>query len=273
MRKWPETTEVPSFYRYPVVAQGQVHGLCTHHDIFAVFNKTASQYMHQLVEMDGVRLEGLISRSQFLAARARNETTISVEVNVYGKREEACNVGDVLSRCGVYLQQPAYELEHTTYYNPHFLHIQELLGLGPAQETPKFKFGMPTDANVRQVGSNSLATPTTEPGDTSTEISNVLSSLTHHSILRQKAGAVSLRSELKELVALLPICAYTNARQRATTNLWRILGPATRWKDWTSFIGVRWEKYSRKLACGKKSQMTMESKCEDFGFIQDPPGG
>lgn len=198
MRKWPEDPEVSSFYRYPVVAQGLVHGLCAHHDIFAVFTKTASQYMHQLVEMDGVRLEGLISRSQFLAARTRDETTISVDVNIYGKREDACNVGDVLSRFGVYLQQPAHELEHTTYYNPHFLHIQELLGLGPAQETPKFKFGMPTDENARQVESNSPATPTTEQGDTSTEISNVLSSLTHHSILRQKSGAVSLRSELKK---------------------------------------------------------------------------
>lgn len=202
MRKWPaaenETTEVPAFYRYPVVAQGLVHGLCTHHDIFAVFNKTASQYLHQLVEMDGVRLEGLISRGQFLAARAKDETAIPVDVNIYGKREDACNVGDVLSRFGVYLQQPVYGLEDTTYYNPHFLHVQELLGLGPAQETPKFKIGMPTDANARQAESNSPATPTTEQGDTSTEISSVLSSLSHHAILRQKSGAASLRSKLKE---------------------------------------------------------------------------
>ncbi|KAK7715571.1 hypothetical protein SLS63_011476 [Diaporthe eres] len=154
--------------------------------------------MHQLVEVDGLRLEGLIGRGQFQAARAKAATTISVDVNVYGKREDAYRVGDILSSFGVYLQQPVCGLEQSTYYNPHFLHVEELLGLGPVQETPKFKFETKAEMNARGADTNSTATPVPEEGDARTEISNVLSSLTHHAILGKKAGTVALKSELKE---------------------------------------------------------------------------
>lgn len=202
MRQWPEaeneTRELSSFYCYSVISKGLVYGLCAHGDIFSVFNKTASQYMRQLVEVDGLRLEGVIGRGQFLAARAKVATTISVDVNVYGKREDAYRVGDILSSFGVYLQQPACGLEQSTYYNPHFLHVEELLGLGPVQETPKVKIDTKAEMNARGANTNSTATPIPEQGDAPIEISNVLSSLTHHAILGKKAGTVALKSELKE---------------------------------------------------------------------------
>lgn len=166
--------------------------------MFAVFNKTASQYMRQLVEVDGVRLVGLISRGQFLTARDKASTTISVDVNVYGKREDAHRAGDILSGFGVCLQQPICGLEWFAYYNPHFLHVEELLGLGPVQETPRFEFDTKTGVNARGGDYNSPATPVPEQAEDPTEISNVLSSLSHHAILGKKAGAVALKSELKE---------------------------------------------------------------------------
>lgn len=89
------------------------------------------------------------------------------------------------------------------YYNPHFLHVEELLGLGPVQETPKFKMDTQDVASDRGMVSGGPATPVNEQGDISTEIGNVLSSLSHHAILSKKAGTVALKSELKEYVGLL----------------------------------------------------------------------
>lgn len=202
MRQWPgienETREFSSFYCYSVISQGLAYGLCAGNDIFAVFNNKASQYMHQLVEVDGVRLVGLINREHFLAARAKTSTTISVDLNVYGKREDAYKAGNILSGFGVYLQQPICGLERSGYYNPHFLHVEELLGLGPVQETPKFKIATKTEVNARGVDYNSPATTVPDQRDEPTEISNVLSSLSHHAILVEKAGAVALKCELKE---------------------------------------------------------------------------
>lgn len=152
--------------------------------------------------MDGVYLEGLIGRGRFLAARAKDETTIKVDVNVYGNRASAAKVGEVLSSFGVCLQQPASEIENITYYNPHFLHVEELLGLGPVQETPRFEMDTQISAGDQGVGSQSPATPVPEQGDNSTEISNVLGSLSHHAILSKKAGTTALKSELKEYVDL-----------------------------------------------------------------------
>lgn len=204
MRQWPgaedETNQFSSFYRYSVITQGAVYGLCMSANdyIFAVFNKKASRYMHQLEEMGAIRLEGLISQAQFLAAREEAATTLTLDVNVYGKRENACKAGDILSRSGVCLQQPVCGLEHHTYYNPHFLHVEDLLGLSPAQETPRLKLDTKTDPGAHGVDSSSPTTPEPEQGDTSTKISNVLSSLSHHNILSKKSGALSLKSELKE---------------------------------------------------------------------------
>lgn len=202
MRKWlraeNEASELSSFHRYSVVSKGLVYGLYAQGDIFAVFSKTVSQYMHQLFEVDGLSLEGLVSRAHFLAARAKAANPISVDLNIYGKRENACKAGDILSRFGVYLQQPVYGLEQFTYYNPHFLHVEEFLGRGPVQETPKFKIHTQTDPKAHEVNSNIPTTPEPEQGDTSTEISNVLSSLSHHAILSKKPGAMALKSDLKE---------------------------------------------------------------------------
>lgn len=204
MRQWPraegEANQFASFYRYSIIARGTVYGLCisANDDIFAVFNKKASRYMHQLVEMGVIRFEGLVSQTRFLAAREEVATTLTLDINVYGKREDACKAGDILSRSGVCLQQPVCALEHHTYYNPHFLHVEDFLGLSPVQETPRFKLDMKTDTKALGVDSNSPTTPELERGDTSTEINNVLSSLSHHAILSKKSGAMALKSELKE---------------------------------------------------------------------------
>lgn len=204
MRQWPgaenKANQFSSFYRYSVIARGAVYGLrmSANDYIFAVFNKKASRYMHQLEEMGAIRLEGLISQAQFLAAREEAATALTLDINVYGKREDACKAGDILSRSGVCLQQPVCGLEHHTYYNPHFLHVDDFLGLGPAQETPRFKLDMKTDTKAHEVDSKSPTAPVPEQDDASADLSNVLSSLSHHNILSKKTGAVALKSELKE---------------------------------------------------------------------------
>lgn len=154
--------------------------------------------MHQLDKIDGLRLEGLISRPQSLAAREVTPTILAIDINIYGKREDAYKAGEILYSSGICLQQPVCDPEQFTYYNPHFLHVEELMGLGPVQETPKFKIDTKTNINTREVKSSSPATPAPEQVDTSTEISNVLSSLSHHAILSKKSGTVALKSELKE---------------------------------------------------------------------------
>lgn len=204
MRKWPraenEANRFASSYRYSIIARGTVYGLriSANDETFAVFNKKTSRYMHQLVEMGVIRFEGLVSQARFLAAREEASTTLTLDINVYGERENAYKAGDILSRSGICLQQPVCGLEHYTYYNPHFLHVEDLLGPSPAQETPRIKLDTKTDPRAHEVDSNSRTTPDPEQGDTSTEINNVLSSLSHHAILSKKSGAMALKSELKE---------------------------------------------------------------------------
>lgn len=155
--------------------------------------------MHQLVKVDGVRLEGFISQRLFLKAREKGANTIPVDINVYGKRENAFSVGNVLSSFGVDLQQPVCGLEDAAYYNPHFFHVEELLGLGPVHQTPLLKISAKVDTNTHGVESSVAATPEQDGNlDISTEINSVLRSLSHHAILSKKAGAVALKSQLKE---------------------------------------------------------------------------
>ncbi|KAK2605749.1 hypothetical protein N8I77_008564 [Diaporthe amygdali] len=204
LRRWPQSenqTTGLSFYRYSVVAQGQVYGLSAQDEVFAVFNKKACHYMHQLSNVDGVRLEGFIALRQIFAARKKASITMpvmAVDINIYGKREDAFPVGKILSSFGICLQQPVYGLENTTYYNPHFLHVDEFLGLGPAHETPRFQIRARADTNSHEVEFSDPSTPEPEQDDIPTEVDNVLSSLSHHAILGKKAGAVALKSQLKE---------------------------------------------------------------------------
>ncbi|RBA12654.1 hypothetical protein FPRO05_04104 [Fusarium proliferatum] len=49
---------------------------------------------------------------------------LPIELNVYGRRDDAESIGRTLSRAGNYLQFPRYGLEGVEYYNPHFFRIE-----------------------------------------------------------------------------------------------------------------------------------------------------
>ncbi|EXK49760.1 hypothetical protein FOMG_02243 [Fusarium oxysporum f. sp. melonis 26406] len=49
---------------------------------------------------------------------------LPIELNIYGRREDAESVGRTLSKAGTYLQFPRCGLEGVEYYNPHFFRME-----------------------------------------------------------------------------------------------------------------------------------------------------
>ncbi|KAF5593767.1 DNA repair and recombination RAD5C [Fusarium subglutinans] len=54
----------------------------------------------------------------------RAGSKLPIELNIYGRREDAESIGRTLSKMGTYLQFPRCGLEGVEYYNPHFFRME-----------------------------------------------------------------------------------------------------------------------------------------------------
>lgn len=52
------------------------------------------------------------------------DSQLPIEINIYGNREDAKLVGQIISKGGVFLQFPRHGLKGFEYYNPHFLRME-----------------------------------------------------------------------------------------------------------------------------------------------------
>ncbi|KAH8802968.1 SNF2 family N-terminal domain-containing protein [Xylogone sp. PMI_703] len=57
-------------------------------------------------------------------AKKSVEAMVKVDINVYGQRRMAANVGDALSSGKLWLQRPGHARSEAEYDNPHFLHLE-----------------------------------------------------------------------------------------------------------------------------------------------------
>lgn len=81
------------------------------------------------LELEGVAMAWRL-RERIGKADKGRDAIVNVNINVYGPRPKAAEVGDDLSRHKVWLQRPDDIRPQIPYHNPHFLHFADL------EETP-----------------------------------------------------------------------------------------------------------------------------------------
>ncbi|KAI8630497.1 SNF2 family N-terminal domain-containing protein [Xylariaceae sp. FL1651] len=118
----------------------------------------------------------------------QNPTSLLAEVNIYGARADAMEVGSVLSKSRIFLQMPQHGLNDTEYYNPHILRIEghsELVSLEQPEISTQYRSETPERSRERETRANDTAV-----------VDSILDSLSHHDVLREIAIVPDIRSTL-----------------------------------------------------------------------------
>lgn len=100
---------------------------------------------------------------------------LPVDINVYGSREDAEEVGRTLSKSGTFLQFPRYGLDGAKYYNPHLFRIEGYPEQVPIETVHWPAEGVIPDRSVEEE---------TQLND-SLVVDSILDSLSHHVPLRE----------------------------------------------------------------------------------------
>ncbi|KAI0805705.1 SNF2 family N-terminal domain-containing protein [Xylaria sp. FL0064] len=99
---------------------------------------------------------------------------LDVDVNIYGARADAKEVGDILSKFRVFLQMPQHGLGGFDYYNPHLLRLEGYSELVPPERSGEDE----------------------ECSNDTVVVDSILDSLSHHNDLREIAIVPDIRSTL-----------------------------------------------------------------------------
>ncbi|KAI0531666.1 SNF2 family N-terminal domain-containing protein [Xylaria digitata] len=134
----------------------------------------------------------IMPEGNYFALNSQNHSQPSVlvaEVNIYGARADAKEVGNVLSRSRLFLQMPQYGSDGVEYHNPHILRIEGYSELASLEQPPghtKAVSETPTERNEEgQAQSNDTAV-----------VDSILDSLSHHSVLKEIVIVPDIRSTL-----------------------------------------------------------------------------
>lgn len=163
-----------------VVQEGDYFSLEYRGNRFASLSKQLCSTLCQL--FGAVRIQAHVAGSDLMCAlsswRATNSGDFALELNIYSSVEKAVKVGKILSKCGLFLQQPRYGMNGGEYYNPHILRLEGYTepvisdrvfdpSRGDMVETP--------DRGVEEEPENS----------DSVVVNSILDSLSHHVVLRE----------------------------------------------------------------------------------------
>ena len=113
-------------------------------------------------------------------------TIVTFDLNIYGPRRSAADVGRALSRAKLFLQRPIVDVKGVVYYNPHYLHAAELLG-EEVSETPVNLVTHRPHQNHPNTTEQAKETAQSDVHqDTNTaELDIILNSLSHHHVLEK----------------------------------------------------------------------------------------
>jgi SWI/SNF-related matrix-associated actin-dependent regulator of chromatin subfamily A3 len=124
-----------SFYTFQVSQYGACYGLYSSGNVCAFLNKkicTEIKELHAAMGPDALRFEAYAQSDHWNPAFESYDVIrspiVTVDLNIYGSRENAHQLGKLLAKYGISLQQPLFGLAGYNYYNPHFLHVPEFLG-------------------------------------------------------------------------------------------------------------------------------------------------
>lgn len=160
---------------------------------FARLNKRSCSDLQALVTQRQVRFKAYLQNKEWAAAvqswhQRQTSSLFSVEINIYGARADAEEVGNILSKSGTFLQLPRYGLDDAVYYNPHFLRIEGYSEQVPLETHPS--------AIVDVVGTPDRTVEEEPQVNDSVVVDSILDSLSHHVFLRQITVDRRIKSEL-----------------------------------------------------------------------------
>lgn len=113
---------------FAVVREGGYFALEYGGNKFALLNKGFCRHLHALISRRQVRIQSYVSNKDWATIvhcwRKQISTIFPVEINIYGTRADAEEVGSILSKSGIFLQLPRYGPYIAQYYNPQLLRIE-----------------------------------------------------------------------------------------------------------------------------------------------------
>ncbi|KAK8123092.1 P-loop containing nucleoside triphosphate hydrolase [Apiospora sp. TS-2023a] len=166
---------------------------------FGRLNKGLCRGLHDLVAQNQVQVQAFIPSDDLVTAmQCRNGQTpepLPAEINIYGSKANAREIGATLSKSGIFLQRPQYGLETAEYYNPHILRMDGYPDPLPFEEAQESQDST-NDAQETPERSAGESREPTRRTDTA-EVDLILDSLSHrHPMLQEIAAVPEIKTSL-----------------------------------------------------------------------------
>lgn len=199
MQRQPEDSSKPdsgSLCSFEIRLMGEYYGIHSSDTLLAVLNKTICAVLNGLKDTKLIRFKATATLQQWDAglrdwSRRQGAAVLAVDVTIFGAKEEAQSVGEVVAKHGLVLQRPPPQLSHgTSYSNPHYLEISH----SSEDDLEKEKLHVASESVVQD--HSQAADEATVTVDASKEISSILDSLAHRNILREHLADRRIRSQL-----------------------------------------------------------------------------
>ncbi|KAK8851008.1 SNF2 family N-terminal domain-containing protein [Apiospora arundinis] len=160
---------------------------------FGRLNKGLCKGLHGLVAQNQVLVQAFIPSSDLVTAMrsptGQNPKHLPAEINIYGPKAIAREIGATLSKFSIFLQMPRHGLETAEYYNPHILRMDGYPELVPYEKPQE----LANDTHKTPDRSTGEPRESTRRNDTAV-VESILNSLSHHPILREIAVVPGIRT-------------------------------------------------------------------------------
>ncbi|KAK7985710.1 hypothetical protein PG996_005052 [Apiospora saccharicola] len=165
---------------------------------FGRLNKGLCRGLHDLVAQNQVQIQAFIPRDDLITAmqcrNSRIPEPLPAEINIYGSKANAREIGATLSKSGIFLQRPQYGLEISEYYNPHILRMDGYPDPLPFEEPPGSQDSTKDSQETPERGTGESREPTRR-NDTAV-VDSILDSLSHHPMLQDIAAVPEIKTSL-----------------------------------------------------------------------------
>jgi hypothetical protein len=114
---------------FQVTQEGSYVVLRQNGNKIAHLNKRSCRYLLDILEARPVHLRAYATNENLAAAviscHLKGSAMIVTEINIYGREEEAEDIGHILLKANMYLQKPLYGLSGFVYHNPHLIPFEQ----------------------------------------------------------------------------------------------------------------------------------------------------
>ncbi|KAF7532372.1 hypothetical protein G7054_g8020 [Neopestalotiopsis clavispora] len=180
-----------SVQSFAVIEEGDFLTLRHEHVKFGRLNKGLCRHLHDLVANAHLNLQALIpTKDLFTALRSRKSQMpeyLPAEINVYGPKADATEIGSIMSRSGIFLQLPLHGIGAIEYFNPQMIRIEGY----PDRLPPEVHSSTDdTDEVPDRYMEASMR------GNDTAVVDSILDSLSHHRNIQEIATVPDIKSRL-----------------------------------------------------------------------------